>query len=118
MDVLRRNGANAAQGLGVRTLADGRCGRRGGRGRRADRPARLRAVVFDPLETFGGREAVMLGAAGVEIVGRARSVRGALAARPAAPEMLVTVGGIPAQSESWSFFGRAADVDPALSASS
>ena len=86
-------------------------------GAEPETPRRLRAVVFDPLETFSGREAVMLGAAGVEVVGRARSVRGALSLLGRLrPEMLVIVGGIPAQSESWSFFGRAADVDPALSA--
>jgi DNA-binding CsgD family transcriptional regulator len=77
----------------------------------------LRAVVFDPLETFGDRDAVLLDEAGVGVVGHATSVQGALSLLGRLrPEMLVTVGGIPTLRDSWSFFGRAADVDPALSA--
>jgi DNA-binding CsgD family transcriptional regulator len=71
--------------------------------------------VFDPREEFGEDEAAAAARAGVEVVGRARSVRGALSLLGRLrPDMLLTAGGIPTSRESWSFFGRAAGVDADL----
>jgi DNA-binding NarL/FixJ family response regulator len=75
----------------------------------------VRAVVFDPHEEFCDRDAAAAARAGVEVVGHATSVRGALSLLGRLrPDMLLTAGGIPTCSESWAFFGRAADVDSDL----
>jgi DNA-binding NarL/FixJ family response regulator len=75
----------------------------------------VRAVVFDPLEAFDDADTATAARAGVEVVGHATSVRGALSLLGRfRPEMLLTAGGIPSNRESWSFFRRAAAVDTDL----
>jgi DNA-binding CsgD family transcriptional regulator len=77
--------------------------------------ARMRAVVFDPQKSSCDHDLSTLDLEGVEVVGHATSVRGALSLLGRLrPEMLVTAGGIPTQGESWTFFSRAAGVDPSL----